>query len=84
MATGGQWRLEAYCRRIYAADAASSPSVPRGGTKLAQVVELLQRDDGATLDELVAATGWLPHTTRAALTGLRRRGYAVPATSDCL
>ena len=26
---------------------------------------------------LVAATGWLPHTTRAALTGLRKRGYAV-------
>ena len=29
------------------------------------------------LAELVAATGWLPHTTRAALTGLRKRGYAV-------
>ena len=27
--------------------------------------------------ELIAATGWLPHTTRAALTGLRKRGYAV-------
>jgi hypothetical protein len=26
---------------------------------------------------LVAATGWLPHTTRAALTGLRKRGYAI-------
>ncbi len=25
----------------------------------------------------MAATGWLPHTTRAALTGLRKRGYAV-------
>ena len=43
----------------------------------AQVIELLQRGDGATLAELVAATGWLPHTTRAALTGLRKRGYAV-------
>ena len=42
------------------ADAASSLSSPRGGTKLAQVVELLRRDHGATLDELVAATGWLP------------------------
>ena len=30
-----------------------------------------------TLAELIAATGWLPHTTRAALTGLRKRGYAV-------
>jgi hypothetical protein len=50
---------------------------PRGGTKIAQVIELLQRCDGATLAELVATTDWLPHTTRAALTGLRKRGYTV-------
>ena len=36
-----------------------------------------ERDHGATIDELIAATGWLAHTTRAALTGLRKRGYAV-------
>ena len=53
------------------------PSPPRGGTKLARLVELLQRDQGATITELAAATDWLPHTTRAALTGLRKRGYAV-------
>jgi hypothetical protein len=50
---------------------------PRSGTKIAEVITLLQRGDGATLAELVAATGWLPHTTRAALTGLRKRGYAI-------
>ena len=54
-----------------------SRSAPRSGTKLAQVTKLLQRDDGATIDELIATTGWLAHTTRAALTGLRKRGYAV-------
>jgi hypothetical protein len=53
------------------------PSAPQGGTKLARVFELLRRDCGATLAELIAATDWLPHTTRAALTGLRKRGYAV-------
>jgi len=52
-------------------------SSPRGGTKLAQVVELLQQDRGATINELIGATGWLPHTSRAALTGLRKRGFAV-------
>jgi uncharacterized protein DUF3489 len=57
--------------------AAAGPSAPRGGTKLARVLELLQRDCGATLEELIAATDWLPHTTRAALTGLRKRGCAV-------
>ena len=53
------------------------PSAPRGGSKLARVIALLERDHGATIDELIAATGWLAHTTRAALTGLRKRGYAV-------
>jgi Protein of unknown function (DUF3489) len=41
------------------------------------VIELLRRADGATIVDLTQATGWLPHTTRAALTGLRKRGYAV-------
>lgn len=54
-----------------------SLSAPRNGTKLARILELLQRDCGATLEELIAATDWLPHTTRAALTGLRKRGYTV-------
>jgi Protein of unknown function (DUF3489) len=57
--------------------ASARPALLRSGTKIAHVMALLQRDSGATLDELIAATGWLPHTTRAALTGLRRRGYAV-------
>ena len=50
---------------------------PRDGSKLALVIELLRRADGATIVNLTQATGWLPHTTRAALTGLRKRGYAV-------
>jgi hypothetical protein len=50
---------------------------PRDGSKLALVIDLLRRPDGANIADLTAATGWLPHTTRAALTGLRKRGYAV-------
>jgi hypothetical protein len=52
-------------------------TAPREGSKLALVIELLQSVDGATIADLTQATGWLPHTTRAALTGLRNRGYAV-------
>ncbi len=59
------------------ATAAPTSSAPRHGTKIARVIELLQRDQGAKLDELIAVTGWLPHTARAALTGLRHRGYDV-------
>ena len=50
---------------------------PRAGSKLARVIDLLRRSEGATILHLMEATGWLPHTTRAALTGLRKRGYAV-------
>jgi len=59
------------------ATAAPTAAAPRQGTKIARVIELLQRDQGARLDELIAATGWLPHTARAALTDLRHRGYDV-------
>src|SRR4051812_41481654 len=44
-------------------------------TKQALVLGLLQRKQGASLAELVAATSWLPHTTRAALTRLRQGGH---------
>ena len=47
----------------------------------ALIADLLRRQQGATLDELIAATGWLPHTTRAALTGLRRKGCTLEKSS---
>ena len=50
---------------------------PREGSKLAAVVGLLRREGGATIDQLADAMGWLPHTTRAALTGLRKRGFGI-------
>jgi DNA-binding MarR family transcriptional regulator len=50
---------------------------PRQGSKLAQVIDLLKRDRGARINDLVKATGWQPHTVRAALTGLRKRGIDV-------
>lgn len=51
-------------------------------SKRDRVVDLLRRDEGATLDELRTETSWLPHTVRAALSGLRKTGLAVARTSD--
>ena len=48
--------------------------VPEPKTKATQVELMLQRGDGATLDELCAATGWQAHTCRAFLTGQRKKG----------
>jgi hypothetical protein len=58
-------------------DAGMSINSPRRDTKLAEVLALIEREAGASIEELTSATGWLPHTTRAALTGLRKRGYTV-------
>jgi hypothetical protein len=60
--------------------AAPPAGAPKAPSKQQQLAALLVRDDGATLDQMIAATGWLPHTTRAALTGLKKKGYAI--TSD--
>ena len=57
---------------------ATAPSVAtKEPSKQQQLAALVVRDEGATLEQMVAATGWLPHTTRAALTGLKRKGYVI-------
>ena len=56
--------------------AGTGPSF-RPGTKQARLVELLTADSGATISTLTAALGWQPHSVRAAITGLRKRGYRV-------
>lgn len=52
-------------------------AIDKPQTKSSLVLDMLRRPDGASLDELVAMTGWLPHTTRAALTGFRKKGHAI-------
>jgi DNA-binding MarR family transcriptional regulator len=47
---------------------------PRKNTKASTLIELLSHGSGKSVQELAAAMNWLPHTTRAALTGLRKRG----------
>ncbi|MBU3888573.1 DUF3489 domain-containing protein [Methylosinus sp. KRF6] len=59
-----------------------SKASPRVGSKQALVVNLLSNEEGATIDQLTVATGWLPHTTRAALTGLRKRGFEIARTAS--
>jgi hypothetical protein len=54
---------------------ASAPAAP--GTKIDSVIALLRKPPGAALTDLTAATGWLPHTTRAALTGLKKKGHVI-------
>ena len=52
----------------------------RSAPKRTQLIDLLRPDPGASIGELDIALEWLPHTTRAALTGLRQRGMAIVKT----
>jgi hypothetical protein len=68
-------------------ESSRSGRAPRQGSKLAEVMTLLGRKQGVSIKEVTSVTGWLPHTTRAALTGLRKRGYRIipyepPAGAD--
>ena len=55
---------------------------PRAGTKQAQMIELLMRPEGATVEQIAAATGWQHHTIRGAISGALKKklGLNVEAT----
>lgn len=46
-------------------------------SKPQQILDLLNRDCGASLVELATLANWLPHSTRAYLTGLRKKGHVI-------
>ncbi|MEO7247508.1 MAG: DUF3489 domain-containing protein [Novosphingobium sp.] len=58
-------------------EAITPSAVTKAPSKTSLVLDLLRRPEGASIEELVAATGWLPHTTRAALTGLKKKGHVL-------
>ena len=62
-----------------ASAARTGRSGTRSGTKQAELVAMLRRTEGATVAEVVAATGWQPHTVRGAFAGAlkKRLGFDV-------
>jgi hypothetical protein len=63
------------------AEAAAKPT-PRAGTKQAQMIAMLKRPEGATVEQIAAATGWQRHTIRGAISGALKKklGLTVEAT----
>jgi hypothetical protein len=55
---------------------------PRAGTKQAQMIEMLKRPEGATVEQIAAATGWQRHTVRGAISGALKKklGLTVEAS----
>ena len=51
--------------------------MPAKPTKTDAVIRLLRRSSGATNAQIQKVTGWQPHSVRAALTRLRKKGHDV-------
>jgi hypothetical protein len=60
------------------------PKTPRtrGGTKQAQLIAMLRRAKGATIDEVVEALEWQPHTVRGAIAGALKKKLGLDVTSE--
>ncbi len=58
-----------------------APTV-KSSTRLAKIIDLLKRPEGATVSEIQAVTGWLPHTTRAFLSVQVKRKAGVEIASE--
>lgn len=60
----------------------AKPVAIRAGTKQAQIIAMLQRPEGATVAEMVKATGWLAHTVRGSISGALKKKLALPITAE--
>ncbi len=64
------------------ADRAPKARTPREGTKQAKLIEMLRAEGGATIDEIVAETGWQAHTVRGAMSGALKKKLGLTITSE--
>jgi hypothetical protein len=80
-ATSAKRKAKAKAAKPGKAASADKPS-PRAGTKQAQMIEMLKRPEGATVEQIAAATGWQHHTIRGAISGALKKklGLTVEAT----
>ncbi len=70
-----------------ASEASPNPSTPkpvaiRAGTKQAEIIALIQRPEGASIAEIVEATGWLAHSARGLISGGLKKKLNLPITSE--
>ena len=61
--------------------AALRPPTQRAGTKQAMLIALLRAPEGVTMQEIVAATGWLAHTARGVMSGTIGKKLGLVVTS---
>ena len=78
----GKPQMEADPAPTTEANDTPKPVTIRAGTKQAQIIALLQRPEGASIAELVEATGWLAHSARGLISGGLKKKLGLPITSE--
>lgn len=64
------------------AETLAAPVQRRKGTKQATLIAMLQAPDGATIEEIMAATGWQSHTVRGAMAGALKKKLGLEVSSE--
>jgi len=59
-----------------------APLKARQGTKQAVLIDMLRREEGATIGQVVEATGWQKHTVRGAISGALKKKLGLTVTSE--
>lgn len=54
----------------------------RANSKQAQLIEMLKRPDGATIDEIVKKFDWQAHTVRGAIAGALKKKLGLNVQSE--
>ena len=80
-------KLELVTRPKDAPEESPSPTTPkpvaiRAATKQAEIIALIQRPEGASIAEIVEATGWLAHSARGLISGGLKKKLGLPITSE--
>ncbi len=65
-----------------ASEAAQSTRTQRAGTKQSALIAMLRAPEGATIEEITAATGWQAHTVRGAIAGALKKKLGLDVTSE--
>ena len=82
-------KLELVSAQKDAPETPADPATPkpiaiRAGTKQAAIIALLQRPEGASITEIVEATGWAAHSARGMISGglKKKLGFEIATSSD--
>ncbi len=72
----------AYDTKPTGTETTPAPIRHRTGTKQEAVIAMLRAPDGATIEEIVATTGWQSHTVRGAMAGALKKKLGLEVTSE--